>query len=88
MMIFGADKFRDPALLVGRILLAVLFIIFGWGKLTNFSGTMGYFEHDGLPFPAALRGAGNGGEGAATEEPETAEAAAAPEATEGDGDTA
>ena len=43
---------------------------------------------DGLPFPAALRGAGNGGEGAATEEPETAEAAAAPEATEGDGDTA
>ena len=52
MMIFGADKVRDPALLLGRILLMVLFLIFGWGKLTNFGGTMGYFEHDGLPFPA------------------------------------
>jgi putative oxidoreductase len=52
MMMFGADKVRDPALLVGRILLVVLFLIFGWGKLTNFSGTMSYFEHDGLPLPA------------------------------------
>jgi putative oxidoreductase len=52
MMMFGADKVRDPALLLGRILLVVLFLIFGWGKLTDFSGTMSYFVHDGLPFPA------------------------------------
>jgi putative oxidoreductase len=52
MMIFGADKVRDGALLLARILLSVLFLIFGWGKLTNFGGTMAYFEHDGVPIPA------------------------------------
>ena len=52
MMIFGADKVRDSAILLARILLSVLFLIFGWGKLTNFGGTMGYFEHGGVPAPA------------------------------------
>ena len=52
MMNFGADKVRDPALLVGRILLMLLFLIFGWGKLINFGGSAAYFEHQGLPFPA------------------------------------
>ena len=32
--------------------MILLFVIFGWGKLTNFSGTMAYFASDNLPMPA------------------------------------
>jgi putative oxidoreductase len=35
--------------LVARILLAILFILAGYGKLTNIGGTAGYFESLGLP---------------------------------------
>ncbi len=38
MTTFGSDKVRDPALLLARILLSLLFLIFGWEKLTNYSG--------------------------------------------------
>lgn len=37
--------------LVGRILLALLFIPAGIGKLTGFSGTVGYIASAGLPLP-------------------------------------
>src|SRR3954466_2957353 len=36
---FGAQTIRDEVILIARILLALLFLTFGWGKLTNFSGT-------------------------------------------------
>ncbi|HEX3983941.1 MAG TPA: DoxX family protein [Acidisoma sp.] len=49
---FGADKLRDEVILVARILLVLLFLIFGWGKLTNFSGTVGYMAQTGMPVPA------------------------------------
>lgn len=39
-------------LLVGRILLAVIFILGGFSKLTNIGGTAGYFGSLGLPLPA------------------------------------
>jgi putative oxidoreductase len=48
---FGAGRVRDGVLLIGRILLAVLFVIFGWKKLTGFGGTVGYFTHLNLPAP-------------------------------------
>ncbi|TCQ29428.1 DoxX family protein [Rhizobium sp. PP-CC-3G-465] len=37
--------------LVGRILLSIIFIVAGFGKITNLSGTAGYFAGAGLPVP-------------------------------------
>ena len=42
---------QDTIILVGRILMALLFIIFGWGKLMNYSGTVQYMIHVGSPVP-------------------------------------
>jgi len=39
------------AALVGRILLAVIFIISGFGKIPGFEGTVGYIASKGLPVP-------------------------------------
>lgn len=40
--------------LIGRILLVVLFIVSGYGKLMNPGGTAGYFGKLGLPMPEIL----------------------------------
>jgi putative oxidoreductase len=48
---FWAGRTRDGVILVGRILLVVLFLIFGWQKLTGFAGTVGYFSQLGVPVP-------------------------------------
>lgn len=37
--------------LAGRILLAALFLLSGFSKLTNPAGTIGYIASAGLPFP-------------------------------------
>ena len=37
--------------LVGRILLALLFIVSGYGKIGGFEGTVGYIASKGLPLP-------------------------------------
>jgi putative oxidoreductase len=37
--------------LVGRILIAVLFIPAGWGKIGGFAGTAGYIASKGIPLP-------------------------------------
>ncbi|WP_326534151.1 DoxX family protein [Pseudorhodoferax sp.] len=42
---------QDALALVGRILLAALFIPAGFGKLTGFAGTVGYIGSVGLPLP-------------------------------------
>ena len=39
------------AALVGRILLAVIFITSGFSKITGFEGTVGYIASKGLPLP-------------------------------------
>jgi putative oxidoreductase len=49
--LFANEKLRDPIILFSRILLALLFIIFGWPKLIGFGGTESYFAGLGLPFP-------------------------------------
>ena len=41
----------DAAALVGRILLAVMFITSGFGKITGFENTVGYIASKGLPLP-------------------------------------
>lgn len=44
------ERNRDALLLLCRILLVMLFVIFGWDKFLNFSGTASYMESVGLPF--------------------------------------
>ena len=41
----------NTLLLIGRILLAVIFIFAGFGKLTDIGGTAGYFGSLGIPLP-------------------------------------
>jgi putative oxidoreductase len=41
----------DAAALVGRILLALIFITSGWGKIAGFDGTVQYIASKGLPLP-------------------------------------
>ncbi|QXI40455.1 DoxX family protein [Pseudomonas xantholysinigenes] len=42
---------RDLILLLARILLMILFVLSGWGKLTGFEGTVGYMTSLGAPAP-------------------------------------
>jgi len=46
-----SNALQNPLTLVGRILLAVLFLPAGIGKLTDFAGTVGYIASVGLPLP-------------------------------------
>jgi putative oxidoreductase len=43
------DKMKDVALLVGRVLLALMFVMAGWGKIGGYAGTQGYMEAMGVP---------------------------------------
>jgi putative oxidoreductase len=43
---------RDTLLLVARILLVLLFVLFGWEKLTDYAATSAYMAAEGLPLPA------------------------------------
>lgn len=47
----AVPKAANSAILVARILLIWLFVMFGWSKLTGFSGTAAYMSHVGAPFP-------------------------------------
>jgi len=51
MTTFGFERIGDEVVLAARILLVVLFLIFGWGKLTDYSGTVGYMARTGAPMP-------------------------------------
>lgn len=42
---------KDAVILVARILLMVLFVMFGWSKLTGFAGTVAYMASTGAPVP-------------------------------------
>jgi len=46
------EKHTDAAALVGRIFFSLIFLVFGYGKLTGFSGTVSYMGSLGLPAPA------------------------------------
>jgi len=48
----GSQKTNDTVILVARILLMLLFLIFGWSKLTGYSGTVAMMQQHALPFPA------------------------------------
>jgi putative oxidoreductase len=38
----------------GRLLIAVIFLLAGFGKLMGYAGTVGYFGKLGIPFPEAV----------------------------------
>jgi len=42
---------QNPLALIGRVLLALLFIPAGFSKLTGFAGTVGYIASKGVPMP-------------------------------------
>jgi putative oxidoreductase len=44
----------NSAALAGRVLLALLFIISGFGKITGWDGTAGYMASKGLPMVSVL----------------------------------
>ena len=48
------DSFKTPLALVGRVLLALMFVLSGVGKLGDIAGTAGYIASGGLPMASAL----------------------------------
>ena len=48
------DSFKNPLVVAGRVLLALMFILSGFGKLTDIGGTAGYIASAGLPMAAVL----------------------------------
>jgi putative oxidoreductase len=45
---------QNATALVGRILLALMFLLSGIGKIGDFAGTAGYISSVGLPFSSVL----------------------------------
>jgi putative oxidoreductase len=45
---------QNVAALVGRILLALIFITSGFGKITGFEGAVGYIASKGLPLASVV----------------------------------
>lgn len=46
------ERHRDALILLARVLLMALFVISGFGKLTDFSGTVSYMEYVKAPMPS------------------------------------
>jgi putative oxidoreductase len=47
---------QNPLALIGRILLALIFITSGFSKIGGFDGTVGYIASKGLPMAAVVAG--------------------------------
>ena len=45
---------QNAMALVGRVLLALMFLLSGIGKIGGFEGTVGYISSVGLPLPSVL----------------------------------
>ena len=45
------DRHKDEAILIARLLLMILFVLFGWSKLTGFSGAVAIMVAEGTPVP-------------------------------------
>ena len=48
------NTLQNPLALLGRILLALIFITSGFGKIGGFDGVVGYIASKGLPMPAVV----------------------------------
>ena len=49
-----SHTYTSSVSVLARILLALMFILSGFGKLTDIQGTAGYIASGGLPFPMLL----------------------------------
>ena len=49
---FGAERVRDGVILVARCLLILVFIVFGWSKLTGYDAAVTYMAQTGAPVPS------------------------------------
>jgi putative oxidoreductase len=47
---------NDVLLLAARLLITTLFLIFGWRKLRDYSGTVSQMVHLGVPMPVVAAG--------------------------------
>ena len=45
------SSLQNPLSLLGRVLLALLFVPAGFGKIAGFGGTVGYIASKGVPLP-------------------------------------
>jgi putative oxidoreductase len=45
------DGINDEVILAARLFLSTLFLIFGWRKLRDYSGTVSQMVQDGVPTP-------------------------------------
>ena len=50
------DSYKTPLVVVGRVLLALMFIMAGFSKLGNIEGTAGYIASGGLPMATRAGG--------------------------------
>ncbi|MES3000536.1 MAG: DoxX family protein [Pseudomonadota bacterium] len=48
---YPSNSFQDTLALIGRVLIAWLFVPAGWGKIAGFAGTAGYIASRGVPLP-------------------------------------
>lgn len=43
------DSVKPYADLIGRVLIATVFVLAGWGKISAYAGTQAYMQHAGVP---------------------------------------
>jgi putative oxidoreductase len=48
------DSLKSPLVVIGRVLLALMFVMAGFQKLGGIAGTAGYIASVGLPTPTVL----------------------------------
>lgn len=46
------EQYRDAFILLARILLTALFVVSGFGKLIDYTGTVSYMTYVGAPMPS------------------------------------
>jgi len=51
MRYVSLESKKDELLLAARVLMMILFVLFGWQKLGGFSGTVAYMASTGAPAP-------------------------------------
>ncbi|MGU7782015.1 DoxX family protein [Burkholderia sp. PU8-34] len=56
MRYFSLESKKNEVLLAARVLLMVLFVLFGWQKLVGFSGTVAYMAATGSSSPELQAG--------------------------------
>jgi putative oxidoreductase len=48
------NQLQNPVVLAGRILLGLIFVLSGFGKIAGFDGAVGYIASKGMPVPSLV----------------------------------